>query len=127
MRLLTSPCDSEVSSFSYIFFSKEERSLLISPVLEEEIMQGLWALKPFKAPGPDGLHAGFFQYFWADMKLSVCKEISNIFEKRAMLDYLNETLISLIPKCPSSENLNNFKLISLCNSMYKMVTKIIVG
>lgn len=81
-RLLTSPCDSKVSSFSYIFFSKEERSLLISPVLEEEIMQGLWALKPFKAPGPNGLHAGFFQYFWANMKLSVCKEISNIFEKR---------------------------------------------
>ena len=87
-RPLTSPCDSEVSSFSYIFFSKEERSLLISPVLEEEIMQGLWALKPFKAPRPDGLHVAFFQYFWADIRLSVCKEISNNFEKRAMLDFL---------------------------------------
>ena len=51
-------------------------------------MQGLWALKPFKAPRPDGLHVGFFQYFWADIRLSVCKEISNNFEKRAMLDFL---------------------------------------
>ena len=29
-------------------------------VTEEEIKAALWSLKPFKAPGPDGLHAGFF-------------------------------------------------------------------
>ena len=98
-----------------------------SPVLEKEIMQGLWALKPFKAPKPNKLHASFFQYFWADVKFSVCKEISNIFEVRVMPEYLNETLISLIPKCPSLKSLNNLRPISLCNSMYKVVTKIIVG
>ena len=27
---------------------------------EEEIRAVVWSLKPFKAPGPDGLHAGFF-------------------------------------------------------------------
>jgi len=100
---------------------------LSSPILEKEIMQGLWTLKPFKALGPNKLHASFFQYFWADVKFSVCKEISNVFEVRVMPEYLNETLISLIPKCPSPEGLNNFKPISLCNSMYKAVTKIIVG
>lgn len=117
--LLTSSCDFEVTSFSCNFLSEEEGVLLTFPVLKEEIMQGLWALKPFKAPGPDGPYAGFFQYFWADIKHSVCKEITNIFEKRVILDYLNETLISLIPKCPSPESLNNFRPISLCNSMYK--------
>lgn len=90
-------------------------------------MQGHWALKPFKAPRPDGLHVGFFQYFWADVKLSVCKEISNIFEVRVMPEYLNETLISLIPKFPSPKSLNNFIPISLCISMYKVITKINVG
>ena len=32
-------------------------------VTEEEIRVGLWALKPFKAPRPNGLHAGFYQHF----------------------------------------------------------------
>ena len=31
------------------------------PVTDAEIKASLWALKPFKAPGPDGLHVGFFQ------------------------------------------------------------------
>ncbi|XP_075670226.1 uncharacterized protein LOC142639994 [Castanea sativa] len=30
------------------------------PISDEEISGGLWALKPFKSPGFDGLHAGFF-------------------------------------------------------------------
>lgn len=62
-----------------------------------------------------------------DVKNSVCKEVSNIFDLRMILDFLNETLISLIPKCPNPKSLNNFRPISLCNSIYKVVTKIIVG
>ena len=44
-----------------------------------------------------------------------------------VLEFLNETLISLILKCPNLESRNNFRPISLCNSIYKVVTKIIVG
>ena len=33
-------------------------------ILNEGISADLWALKPFKAPSPDDLHAGFFHQFW---------------------------------------------------------------
>ena len=33
-------------------------------VSNEDISVGLWSLKAFKAPGPDGLFVGFFQHFW---------------------------------------------------------------
>ena len=72
------------------FLSEEEGSILAGPVLEDEIRLGLWALKPFKAPGPDGLHAGFFQYFWNDVKNSVCMEVSNIFESRVIPEFINK-------------------------------------
>ena len=47
-----------MEEFSCTFLSDEDRTILAKPVTEEDIKQGLWALKPFKAPGADGLHAG---------------------------------------------------------------------
>ena len=62
--LVEAPHEAEVQSFSCCFLSEEEKALLAAPVLEEEIRQGLWSLKAFKALGPNRLHTGLFQYFW---------------------------------------------------------------
>lgn len=43
--------------------SEEEKCCISGGASEEEIKATLWSLKAFKAPGPDGLHAGFFQRF----------------------------------------------------------------
>ena len=43
--------------------SEEEAQALALPIKEREIKDGLWALKAFKAPSPNGLHAGFYQRF----------------------------------------------------------------
>ena len=43
--------------------SEEEKDSINGEVSEEEIKAALWSLKAFKASGPDGLHAGFFQKF----------------------------------------------------------------
>ena len=44
-----------------------------------------------------------------------------------MLEYLNRTLITLIPKCNAPESLSNYRPISLCNTVHKIVTKVIVA
>ena len=118
---------SNMENFACCFLFEEDGDCLSDPVVEEEIRQGLWALKPFKALGVDGLHAGFFQYFWEDVKHSVCNEVISIFDMRRVPEYLNETLITLIPKCPNLKSFSNYRPISLCNTIYKVVTKIIVG
>ena len=118
---------SDVSSFSCCFLEEEDRVRMDGDVTEEEVHVGLWSLKPFKAPGPDGLHAGFYQHFWMVVKNSVFNEVKGIFEKGCVPSYLNETLISLIPKCQNPETLNNYRPISLCNSVYKIVSKILVA
>ena len=43
--------------------SCDEKTSISHMVTEEEIRAALWSLKAFKAPGPDGLHAGFFRDF----------------------------------------------------------------
>ena len=94
--------------------------------LEEEIKSALWSLKPFKAPGPDGLHCGFFQRFWLVVARSVLEQVGKIFVERKMPEYLNRTHIALIPKVQGPETLGNYRPINLCNTVYKVVTKIIV-
>uniref|UniRef100_A0A2N9FS20 CCHC-type domain-containing protein n=1 Tax=Fagus sylvatica TaxID=28930 RepID=A0A2N9FS20_FAGSY len=97
------------------------------PVSPLEIKNALWSFKPFKAPGPDGLHPGFFQQCWHHVGPSVVREVSSIFTRGKMPEFLNSTLISLIPKCLGPEVFGHFRSISLCNTVYKVVTKIIVN
>ena len=96
-------------------------------VSSEEIKEALWTLKPFKAPGLDGLPTGFFQNAWAIVGDFVVNEVKNIFRTKTMPLKLNQTLITLIPKCDRPESLSNFRPISLCNTLYKVVTKVIVN
>ena len=61
------------------------------------------------------------------MGQSVVEEVKRAFEERKIPEYLNRTLIALIPKIQSSETLGNYRPISLHNTRYKIVTKIIVA
>ena len=101
------PICSSISQFSCCFFTEEDRAWIGRAVNEEDVRDGLWALKPFKAFGPDGLHAGFFQQFWSDVGRSVCSVVISAFNSGVILEYLNETLVTLILKCQYPESLNN--------------------
>ncbi|XP_075645570.1 uncharacterized protein LOC142616645 [Castanea sativa] len=116
-----------VINFSCCMLSKEEKNRMGREVVDEEIKAALWSLKAFKVPCPDGLHAGFFQHFWHDVQASVCHEVKKAFTFGTIPDYLNTTLITLIPKCNNPESLANFRPISLCNSVYKVISKVLVA
>ena len=100
---------------------------LNTPITNKEIFEGLWVLKPFKAPGLDGLHVGFSQRFQLIVGNSMREEVKRVFSSGVIPNYMNQTLITFIPKCKSPESLSNYRSISLCNTIYKIVTKIIVN
>lgn len=56
----------------------------------------------------------------------IFEEVSKIFKDSVIPPHINETLITLILKCLGANYLTLFRLISLCNIVYKVVTKIIV-
>ena len=107
--------------------SSEEKNSISHLVTEEEIRATLWSLKAFKAPGPDGLHAGFFQRFWLMVGRSVSEEVIAVFREKKILNYMNSTNIVLIPKTQGLESIGSYRSISLCNTVYKIVSKILVG
>ena len=61
------------------FISDEESIISVNPISTEEVKTALWTMKPFKAPGPDGLHARFFQRTWDTVGEIVIKEVRENF------------------------------------------------
>ena len=106
--------------------SEEEKDSISHMVTDEEISTALWSLKAFKAPGSDGLHARFFQRFWVIVGDSVRKEVKNIFRERKIPDYFNSTSIVLIPKVQGPKSIGSYRPINLCNSIYKIISKVLV-
>ena len=115
----------DIPNWPICLFEKEAQALSIL-VEEKEIKDGLWALKAFKAPGLDRLHAGFYQRFWMIMRKSVMDLVKKVFETGCISSYVNKTLITLIPKHLGADSLGNYRLISLCNTVYKVISKVIV-
>ena len=56
-----------------------ENAQLLQPVLDSEIKDALFQMDKFKAPGPDGFGAAFFQNHWQIVKDEVCTVVRSFF------------------------------------------------
>ena len=82
------------------FPKKKEADLvkLREDVTDSEIREAVFEMSPFKAPGVNGLHAGFFQTQWSVIGKSVCEFVKGVFTEKNSPRNINSTLIVLIPK-----------------------------
>lgn len=87
----------------------------------------VFSIGPLKALGPDGLQPIFFQSQWDIIGSSVCDLVRKVYLNPDMVCNLNETLVVLIPKVQYPETLNQSRPISLCNVVYKIVTKVVTN
>ncbi|KAA3465999.1 reverse transcriptase [Gossypium australe] len=94
---------------------------------EEEVWVALKSIGLTKASGDDGLPALFFQRCWHIVGWDVVAYCLNILNEGVNFNPLNITNIVLIPKIPHPMNLENFRSISLCNVLYKLVAKMIIN
>lgn len=109
-----------------VYLSNEDCACLSEPISDQEIKNANWSMKSFKASRPDGLHTGFFQRFWLLVSNFVIEAAQGVFHSGKVPENLNKTLITLIPKHPDADCLSNYRPISLCNTVYKAVSKVII-
>ena len=60
------------------------------------------------------------------VKGDVVKAMQEFFGAKSLLKELNATLLVLISKTPGVDSLNLFRPISLCNSFYKIILKVLI-
>lgn len=81
----------------------------------------------YKAPGPDGLHPLFFKAKWDVVGISMYHFVQQVFDDPSKIGDINQTLLTLIPKVHDPSKPADFRPISLCNVVYKIVTKILAN
>ncbi|XP_062021276.1 uncharacterized protein LOC133737799 [Rosa rugosa] len=92
-----------------------------------EVKKAMFSIGGLKAPGFDGFPALFYQKFWSLYNAEIFSIVQVAFSSCEIPAGLNHTIISLIPKVPGPQSMVQFRPISLCSTIYKVISKIIVA
>ncbi|XP_011016272.1 PREDICTED: uncharacterized protein LOC105119785, partial [Populus euphratica] len=120
----TLPLDSSVIQHGPCLDANTHASLL-APFTDLDIKNVLFAIDDDKAPGPDGYSSCFFKKSWDVIGGDFCRAVRDFFESGAMLKQINHSIIALIPKSTNSSFASDFRPISCCNVIYKVIAKLL--
>ena len=107
------------------FVDEEENRDLVKELTEEELKEVLGSFQKDKSPGPDGWTIDFFLGLFDILG----RDLLQVVEDSRLAGWIpasfNSTFIALIPKSDNATSLNDFRPISLCNCVYKIISKVI--
>lgn len=107
--------------------TKDENDFLKQIPSPEKMKSTLFQMHDSKAPGPDGFPALFYERPWSTVGDDVIKAVTSFFLRGSMPREVNCSLIVLIPKISNPTSANHFRPISLCNAVYKIISKLLVS
>ncbi|KAK3212549.1 hypothetical protein Dsin_017255, partial [Dipteronia sinensis] len=79
------------------------------------------------APSHDGLNTHFLKKTWDIIGEDVINTIQELVRFGHLLKERNATILALVPKVPNPSKMKEFRLISCCNTLYKINAKIIAN
>ena len=80
-----------------------------------------------KSPGPDGMTDDFYQKYWHIVGPTVTRAVKSFYITGKILKQLNHTFIALLPKVDNPIRTANYRPISLCSTVYKIIAKILAN
>lgn len=93
----------------------------------EEIKRAVFSISADKSPGADGMNALFYQQHWDVVGPLVSKAVLDCLNEKAELDEINATIVTLIPKVKEPRTVSDYRPISLCNVLYKVISKVLIN
>jgi hypothetical protein len=89
----------------------------------KELQCALKKLPGGKSPGIDGLPAEFFRYFWDDLKGDFLDVLSESLNSEMLPELMRMSVVTLIYKKKSRQDIRNYRSIFLLCTDYKIVAK----
>lgn len=107
--------------------SDSRNKRLSSPFGREEVLTAVKQMYSTKSPSPDDFLALFYQHYWNIVGQELMEACLNSLNNHMSISNWNNTFIALIPKVKNPRTVSDYRLISLCNVSYKIVTKAIAN
>ena len=107
--------------------SDDDNQLVNRPISIREIKKALFKMEPDKAPGTDGFTARFYISSWDTIKTDLYRMVKKAQNCSKLGGSTNSSFLALIPKEKGAKIFSRFRPISLCNTGYKIVTKIMAN
>ena len=107
------------------FVDDEGNRELMKEISEEELKEVLRSFQKDKSPGPDRWTIEFFLDLFEFLGNDLLAVAEDSRASGRIPASFNSTFIALIPKSDNALTLNDFRPISLCNCIYKIISKVI--
>lgn len=107
--------------------NKEDFDYLQKDFSTTEVFEAIKQMKSTAAPGPDGLHALFYQTYWDVIGTDISHYVLEILNHNGDPGNINHIFLCLIPKIKDPKLPSDFRPIALCNVIFKIITKTIAN
>lgn len=104
-----------------------QNNTILAEVQENKVKAALFSMDPDKSPAPDGMTPGFYQRCWNIVKVEVVSLVRQFFQTRLVDSHLHATNIALISKKTNPQFMTDIRPISLCNVLYKLISKVLAN
>lgn len=100
---------------------------LNAKITETEICKALKDIGELKAPEVDGYNSKFFKASWIVIKLDVVAAVRDFFLHSRLYVSINTTLVTLIPKFAGAKTVREYRPISCCIIVFKIVSEVLTA
>ena len=107
--------------------SLDEQGLITGPFFVDEVRAAVNGLNAEGAPEPDGIPVFFYKDCWDRVALDVVALMDEFHASSARMDSINRAYIALLPKVQGAEQVGDFRPISLSNSIYLIIAKVLAN